>query len=106
MKNNVTEKLPESINAMRITGIIEGISYLALLLVAMPLKYYADLPQAVRFTGSAHGLLFILFIYSIVYAMRKAGLRTKHAILAMAASLIPFATFYLDKSIFDQYRKQ
>jgi|688.fasta_scaffold01893_9 integral membrane protein len=104
---SVTSKgtLPNPINLMRITGIIEGVSYLVLILIAMPLKYYADMPMAVRITGSVHGLLFVLFMYSIVHAMLKASLSFKHAAMAAIASLLPLATFFLDKSIFDQYRK-
>jgi hypothetical protein len=44
-------------------------------------------------------------MYSIVHAMLKASLSFKHAAMAAIASLLPLATFFLDKSIFDQYRK-
>jgi integral membrane protein len=90
---------------MRLTGIIEGYSYLLLLFVAMPLKYFAGIAKAVSVVGSIHGLLFILFMYAIVFAMRSAKLKLKHGFRAALASLIPFATFFLDKSIFDEYRK-
>ncbi len=104
MSDTTQRKLAGPLNLMRITGIIEGVSYLVLLFVAMPLKYFADMPMAVRLTGSVHGLLFILFFCSIAHAMMKASLRFKHASWAALASLLPFATFFLDKSIFDQYR--
>lgn len=45
-------------------GKLEGYSYLALLLIAMPLKYLADMPLAVgiRIAGSVHGVLFVAFV--------------------------------------------
>ncbi|MCH5690241.1 DUF3817 domain-containing protein [Niabella sp. W65] len=43
---------------------LEGISYLLLLLVAMPLKYLADIPEGVKYIGWAHGVLFVLFVFT------------------------------------------
>lgn len=105
MTSKKENSLPEPINFMRITGIIEGYSYLLLLFVAMPLKYFGGIAKAVTVVGSVHGLLFILFMYSIVLAMRNASLKLNHGVRAVVASLIPFATFFLDKSIFNAYRK-
>jgi integral membrane protein len=48
------------ISNLRIIGFIEGVSFLILLLIAMPLKYYFDLPMAVKITGWIHGVLFPL----------------------------------------------
>ena len=44
-------------------GIAEGISFLVLLLIAMPLKYFMQMPEAVKFVGWVHGALFVAFIY-------------------------------------------
>ena len=49
--------------AWRMSAIIEGISYLLLLFVAMPMKYMYGMPEAVSIVGSAHGLLFVVFIH-------------------------------------------
>ena len=56
------------IRQLRIVGIIEGISFLVLLGIAMPLKYLADMPRAVSVVGMAHGVLFILYLAAIVHA--------------------------------------
>lgn len=48
-------------------GHAEGISYLVLLGVAMPLKYFFDIPQAVRLVGSLHGFLFVAFVFMIAW---------------------------------------
>jgi len=87
---------------MRTVGIIEGVSYLVLLFVAMPLKYFADIPKAVSYVGMAHGVLFVLFVFTIFIAIFQAGLSYGKGILAFVASLIPFGTFFLDKPIFNK----
>nr|MBJ6878079.1 DUF3817 domain-containing protein [Vibrio cholerae] len=55
--------LSTPIGRLRAIGLIEGISFLLLLFVAMPLKYFAGFATAVKITGMAHGVLFILFIF-------------------------------------------
>ena len=56
------------LKTLRILGNIEGVSYLLLLFVAMPMKYYFGMPMAVKIVGMAHGVLFILYI---VFATKK-----------------------------------
>ncbi len=83
--------------AFRITAILEGISYLALFAVTMPLKYLADLPMPNKYVGYAHGFLFIAYIIlAIVFWMEKKW-SVKRLIILLVASLLPFATFYVDK---------
>jgi integral membrane protein len=79
----------------------EGISYLILLGVAMPLKYVWDQPEYVRTVGSAHGLLFVMFMVVLGYALLIKAISFKQAAFAFALSLIPFGTFFLtfDKSV-------
>lgn len=81
----------------KIIATLEGISLLALLFVAMPLKYIFDMPEFVRVVGMAHGLLFIVYI--VIACMLKAELKwpwNKFLIICIA-SVIPFGTFYVEK---------
>ena len=50
------------INLYRHTALVEAISYLILLLIAMPLKYIFDIPEAVKYMGWVHGWLFVPFL--------------------------------------------
>lgn len=78
-------------------GVVEGISYLVLLGIAMPLKYFAGYPSAVRMVGSAHGALFILFFASVLeVAIRRPWWSGKFWGTAFLASLVPFGTFWFD----------
>jgi len=61
-----------SIGRLRAVALVEGISFLVLLGVAMPLKYLAGLPQAVTVVGWLHGLLFITFCIALTQAHQEA----------------------------------
>ena len=75
----------------------EGISFLVLLLIAMPMKYFFALPKAVTIVGSLHGILFValgVFALEVKNTYKKSfGWLVK----AGLASLLPFGTFYMDK---------
>ena len=77
----------------------EGISYLVLLFIAMPLKYQFGQPDAVRVVGMAHGVLFVLFCGVLGDLLRKQKLTLSFAFFAFFMSLIPFGTFYLEKKL-------
>jgi integral membrane protein len=94
------KKHAPAVSYLRITGIAEGISFLVLLGIAMPLKYLAGIPELVKFTGWAHGLLLIVYVFCIIWARETVGLSWKHSIFAFVASLFPFGTFYADKKLF------
>lgn len=82
-----------------LAGHVEGISYLLLLFVAMPLKYFADLPKAVSVAGMVHGALFVWLMFAIFLAISEQKINIKTAIKVFIASLIPFATFFLEKIV-------
>ena len=75
----------------------EGISFLILLLIAMPLKYLWNWPQAVRVVGSAHGVLFVLFLYQLWVARQEKQLTLKQVGIGFLLSLLPAGTFFLHR---------
>jgi integral membrane protein len=78
-------------------AMIEGISYLVLLFIAMPLKYAADMPMAVRIVGGIHGGLFIAFMIWMYLVYDQYNRDIKWMAKAFVSSIIPFGTFYMDK---------
>ncbi len=92
--------LSSTLGRLRIVGFLEGLSFLVLLGIAMPLKYMAGLPEAVRIVGMAHGLLFVLYVLLVIMATIELSWSFKKAVLAFLASLVPFGTFYADKKLF------
>jgi integral membrane protein len=91
--------LQTAIGRLRVIGFLEGISYLILLGIAMPLKYFAGLPTAVTVIGMAHGVLFVLFVLAVLQVMFKHRKSILWGIGAFVASLVPFGTFVLDAQI-------
>lgn len=85
-----------SIGRLRIIGFLEGVSFIVLMGIAMPMKYFMGIPMAVKVTGWAHGLLFILFLYALLQAAIDYRWSFIKILVAFIASLIPFGTFILD----------
>ena len=81
----------------RLINKIEGISFIILLFIAMPMKYSFGYPMATKVVGMLHGLLVFAFIYQIIEAKKEAGFTLKEAALYSILSLIPFGSFYTDK---------
>ena len=85
---------------LRLVAFLEGISFLVLLLIAMPLKYLAGQPQAVKQVGMVHGLLFVLYLFLLL----QQGLERRWSVgklgLGFLASLVPLGTFWADKKLF------
>lgn len=89
-----------NLGLLRIIGLLEGISYIFLIAVAMPLKYIWDMPEFIYSTGMAHGLLFVLYIFFVLLVTYQLKWSFKKCMLALLASLIPFGTFVADKHLF------
>jgi integral membrane protein len=84
---------------LRATAFLEGCSFLLLLGVAMPLKYLAGMPLAVTLVGAAHGVLFLALALLTLRAMRERGKSFAWGVRIGVYSLIPFATFALDRQL-------
>jgi integral membrane protein len=85
-----------ALGRFRMVGLYEGISFLVLLCIAMPLKYYAGFPQAVKVVGMLHGILFVLYILALAHVTLANRWSFVRVIGAIIASLLPFGTFVLD----------
>jgi len=88
--------MKKTYNRFRNIALAEGISFLALLLVAMPLKYFANLPMAVTIMGSIHVILFVAFMIFAWEVRNEYKKDMKWLLLAFLASILPFGTFYMD----------
>ena len=84
------------IGLLRKVALAEGVSFLLLLGVAMPLKYAAGMPMAVRIVGLAHGLLFIAVGWLALKTVAEVDWPYKRAAMVIVASLLPFGPFVID----------
>ena len=89
--------LKTPLGRLRIIAFAEGMSFLILLFIAMPLKYIWQQPQAVRQFGSMHGLLFVLYILLVVLCSIEYRWKFWKVGILLLISVIPFGNFYADK---------
>lgn len=83
----------------RFIGILEGSSLVILLFIAMPLKYWFNMPQAVTIIGTIHGYIFSAYMVAIVYAMVAVKWPFRFTIGAVLSAFIPFGNFVLDSRL-------
>lgn len=88
------------VNFLRVVGFLEGASYILLLFLAMPLKYWAGEEQYVKLLGMPHGLLFITYILLVYLLKNNQNWSNKTLAVLLTASIIPFGTFYVDWKYF------
>lgn len=81
----------------RIISFLEGASYLLLLFVAVPIKYFQNNEEYVKMLGMPHGLLFMLYIVLAIVMQQSEKWKTKDFGVILLASILPFGTFYVDK---------
>lgn len=87
------------INVLRLLAIIEGISLLILFFVAMPLKYYYGMPEAVTLVGWMHGILFMGFVFYATLTTFKIKLSERMYFMLIISSMLPFGMVYMDKKL-------
>lgn len=75
----------------------EGLSLLALLFFAMPMKYIYNDKVYVKHIGMVHGILFIAYIFLAVFIKNRVKWNVKSFFIVCIASIIPFGTFYIEK---------
>ncbi len=83
-------------HVLRLTTLAEGVSFLLLLGIAMPLKYAAGLPLAVVIVGWLHGVLFMGLCLLLAVLVLRGGWSLGRAALVFLAALIPFGPFVID----------
>jgi integral membrane protein len=86
-----------NLKILSILAILEGISYLVLLGICMPLKYIYDIPEPTRPVGMIHGILFVAFLIWVVIVGNEKNWNLKVYSYAFVASLLPIGTFMFDK---------
>jgi integral membrane protein len=100
----VATLMKSALGQLRIVGFVEGVSFLVLLFLAMPLKYIWGMPEAVRMVGMAHGVLFVLYIAYVVIVVYQQKWSFLTLVWLVLASFVPFGTFVSDAKILAKER--
>lgn len=96
----MTDLLKTKIGRLRILAILEGISLLTLVCIAVPVKYGMENPSLVKIMGPVHGSLFLLFLFNTLSVGVEQHWKFKETTWkVLIACFIPFGTFYIDKKI-------
>jgi len=85
------------IKLFKIVSFLEGVSYILLLFVGVPLKYWGGNAFLVKFLGMPHGLLFLAYIVMALLVRSRMKWNLQTTFIVLIASLIPFGTFYTSK---------
>ncbi len=96
----IVTMLKSTVGVLRLTAFLEGLSFLVILFVTMPLKYMGDMPEPNQLVGMIHGLLFVAYIALVLVVKFEVKWSLKTLFWALLASIVPFGTFYADHKIF------
>lgn len=89
--------LKQQVTLFKWISILEGVSFLVLLLIAMPLKYIWDQPETVEVVGMIHGVLFVIYILGALLLFRPLSWDYKTLLLVCVSSVLPLGPFYVEK---------
>ncbi|QLE03161.1 DUF3817 domain-containing protein [Galbibacter sp. BG1] len=81
----------------RLISILEGISYLLLFGITMPLKYYMDFHGPNKIVGMLHGILFIAYVVMSFVFYKKLKWSISTLFIVLLCSIIPFGTFWMER---------
>ena len=96
--------MPSTVKTFSAVAMMEGISYIVLLGIAMPLKYFADWPLAVKYVGWAHGILFMAYATLLAVCWLKYQWSFKRVVYYFVASLLPFVPFWVEREVRREYQ--
>ncbi len=91
--------LTNALGRLRLVALSEGLSYVVLLAIAMPMKYVLDRPEAVRIVGMLHGVLFVFFVGALLHAHLERRWKMSFSSLVFLSSLVPLGAFWMDRRL-------
>ena len=96
-----------NIGRLRLIALLEGVSLIILVFIAVPVKYLMGDHTMVKLIGPIHGVLFLLFVFNTL----SVGVEYKWSFTAttwkvLLACIIPFGTFYIDSKILSKIKSE
>ena len=83
-------------NIFRLVALLEGVSYILLLFIAVPIKYWSGDEQWVKLLGMPHGILFVSYLIFAFLIKKNENWGMNDLGIVLLASILPFGTFYVD----------
>lgn len=94
-----------AIRVLRMFGLIECLSFVVLLGIAMPLKHLAGMPRPVSVVGMAHGVLFVLYVAALIHAHITVGWSMRRSLALFAAAVLPLGPLLVDRGLRQEQRE-
>ena len=94
-----------ALGRLRLIGLFEGLSFVFLMGLGMPMKYFYEMPWAVKYLGWAHGVLFVMYIAAVFHAAILYRWPFIKGFQALLASVIPFGPFFFDAQLIREQRE-
>lgn len=91
------------VSLFKITSLLEGVSYILLLLIGVPMKYFLGNDFLVKTVGMPHGMLFLAYIVLALLIRSKMQWNAKTTFIVLICSLLPFGTFYVNKKYLNSW---
>ena len=95
-----------SLNLLRLVGFLEGLSFIILVGICMPLKYHWGYEHATQEVGIIHGMLFVLYLICVIPVRVEYKWSNTVSLLVIVASFVPLGTFIAEYKVFRKYKKQ
>jgi integral membrane protein len=95
----------QKVRAFASVALLEGISYVLLLAIAMPLKYYFEFPLAVKVVGWAHGILFMGYSILLILCWIEYKWSLGRVLFYFIAALLPIVPFLVERNLSKEYMK-
>ncbi|RYD18722.1 MAG: DUF3817 domain-containing protein [Verrucomicrobiaceae bacterium] len=91
--------LKTSVGRLRLLGMIEGVSFLVLMGIAVPMKHLMKIPEAVKWPGWIHGVLLIIFCMALLNTLLAGRISFKKSVITFVMALLPFGPFFYDRKL-------
>jgi integral membrane protein len=98
------QAIAAALQRYRVMANVVGVLLILLIVIAVPLKYLADMPTPVTILGTAHGWLYALFFLSAVDLAVRAKWSLKGSVIALVAGTIPFLSFVAERTVTGKMR--
>ncbi len=105
MEIMMLELISDPLVRFRAIALVEGLSFLMLLFISMPMKYYLGFATFSWYVGAAHGGLFVIYLIFAIEIWIRRRINAWQFIRVFIASIIPFGTFFNDKMLKEQQQK-
>ena len=92
-------KVQGALTRYRVLAYVVGVMLLVLVLVAVPLRYAAGVPEVSKVVSPIHGFVYIVYLAAAFDLALKARWTAKGTVLVLLAGVVPFLSFWAERRV-------